>query len=56
MGDARYVNSASYALVPGWHVIDKKGVLRFNSTGHRPRDNPYTVALAGIPDLLKERR
>lgn len=54
VGDERYVNSASYRLVPGFHVIDKSFVLRYDGSGHRPVDPPYDVALASIPDLLAE--
>lgn len=52
VGDARYVNGASYALVPGFQVIDRDFVLRYDGAGHHPVDHPYDVALAGIPDLL----
>lgn len=54
VGDARYVNPASYALVPGFHVIDKNFMLRWDGSGHHPVDDPYDVALAGIPRLLDE--
>lgn len=55
VGDARYVNRASYALVPGFQVIDRDFVLRYDGAGHHPADHPYDVALAGIPDLLAGR-
>lgn len=55
VGDERYVNPASYALVPGFQVIDRDFVLRFDGSGHAPVDHPYDVALAGIPDLLAGR-
>lgn len=54
VGDARYVNPASYALVPGFHVIDRSFTLRYDGSGHHPVDPPYDVALAGIPKLLDE--
>ncbi|MCO5171833.1 MAG: hypothetical protein M9894_36500 [Planctomycetes bacterium] len=52
VGDERYVNPASYALVPGFQVIDRDFVLRYDGSGHHPVDHPYEAALAGIPALL----
>jgi hypothetical protein len=54
-GDARYVNPASYALVPGFQVVDRAFTLRWDGAGHHPPDHPYDVALAGIPGLLADR-
>lgn len=55
VGDERYVNPASYALVPGFQVIDRDFVLRYDGSGHHPVDHPYDVTLAGIPELLDAR-
>lgn len=54
VGDERYVNPASYALVPGFQVIDRAFVLRYDGSGHHPVDHPYEVALAGVPGLLRQ--
>ena len=55
VGDARYVNQASYDLIPGFQVLDRAGVLRADGTGHRPKDDPYRAVLGLIPALLAER-
>jgi hypothetical protein len=55
VGDARYVNQASYDLIPGFQVIDRAGVLRADGTGHQPKDDPYRGVLGLIPALLAER-
>jgi hypothetical protein len=43
---------ASYAMVPGFQLVDADFVLRFDSTGHKPRHNLWTDLLAGLPALL----
>ena len=57
-GDGRYLKgelfAASYALVPGFWVVDRRFVLRSDGTGHRPQDDPYRVTLALVGDLLRE--
>lgn len=47
-------HAASFAMVPGFQVIDRKGVLRYDGAGHHPPDHPYDVALAAVPALLNE--
>lgn len=53
-GTTALANQASYALVPGFQLIDRQGVLRYDGCGHHPQDNPYDVVLASIPALLGE--
>ncbi|MBL4844009.1 MAG: hypothetical protein JKY65_00665 [Planctomycetes bacterium] len=55
VGDARYINRASYNLIPGFQLIDKNFVLRSDSSGHRPKDNLYTKLAPMVKVLLKER-
>lgn len=55
VGDARYVNQASYDMIPGFQVVDRAGVLRADGTGHSPKDDPYRAVLGSIPALLAER-
>lgn len=43
---------ASYNLIPGFQLIDKKMILRSDSTGHRPKDSLYETLLPMIPNLL----
>jgi hypothetical protein len=43
----------AYNLVPGFHLIDKKFILRSDSTGHHPKDNLYTKLFPMVPYLLK---
>jgi hypothetical protein len=47
-------NDASYVMVPGFQLIDRQFVLRWDATGHHPRHNLYTQLLPEIPKLLKE--
>ena len=34
-------NAASYAMIPGFYLLDKNMVLRSDATGHHPRDDLY---------------
>lgn len=45
----------TYDLVPGFQIIDKHGILRYDATGHSPRHNLWTDALPAIPKLLDEK-
>jgi len=44
----------SYNLIPGFQLVDKKLVLRSDSTGHKPRDNLYSKLLPMVRKLLEE--
>ncbi len=46
-------NQASYDLVPGFQLVDRDFVLRWDATGHRPRHNLYHDLLPAIPGLLR---
>jgi len=47
-------NDASYVMVPGFQLVDRKFVLRWDATGHTPRHNLYTELLPAIPSILEE--
>lgn len=53
-GTRALANGGGYAMVPGFQVVDRKGVLRFDGSGHSPADDPYRTVLGSIPDLLRE--
>lgn len=46
---------ASYNLVPGFQLIDRDFVLRYDSSGHRPRHDLFRTLLPAIPTLLAEK-
>jgi hypothetical protein len=48
-------NQASYVMVPGFQLVDRHFVLRWDATGHTPRHNLYTELLPAIPSILEER-
>jgi hypothetical protein len=48
-------NQASYVMVPGFQLVDRRFVLRWDATGHTPRHNLYTELLPAIPAMLHER-
>ena len=43
---------ASLRMIPGVQLVDKRSVLRFDSTGHPPRHNLWTELLPAVPWLL----
>jgi hypothetical protein len=50
--DARYINRASYDMIPGFFLLDREGVLRFDATGHRPQHNLFTDLIPAISRFL----
>ena len=50
--DQRFINKASYDMIPGFFLLDKDLVLRADATGHQPRHNLFTELLAQIPKLM----
>ena len=53
-GDQRYINQASYDMIPGFFLVDQNFMLRSDSTGHHPKYNLFTHLLAMVPELLAE--
>jgi hypothetical protein len=53
--DESFINKATYNLIPGFQLVDKSFVLRFDSTGHHPKHNLFRQLLPAVPKLLKER-
>lgn len=49
---AAFQNDATYNLIPGFQLVDKDFNLRYDSTGHRPRNDLYRELLPAIPQLL----
>ena len=53
-GTTALADQAGYAMVPGFQLIDRQGVLRYDGSGHHPQDDPYDTVLASVPALLAE--
>jgi len=51
-GEAALHNQASYVMVPGFQLVDRDFVLRWDATGHQPRHDLYAELLPAIPALL----
>ena len=52
--DDRYINTASYDMIPGFFLVDRQGILQFDATGHRPKDDLYEELIPAIARLLSE--
>jgi hypothetical protein len=48
------VYRATYNLIPRFQLVDKNFILRYDSTGHHPRDNLFDTLLPMVPKLLTE--
>ncbi len=44
-----------YNLIPGFQLIDRDFVLRYDASGHHPRDSLWDDLLPAIPRLLNPR-
>ena len=54
-GGAPLANQASFNMIPGFLLLDKDLVVRYDATGHNPRHNLYTELLPAIPKLLQHK-
>jgi hypothetical protein len=51
-GDLR--GPVAHNLIPGFQLIDKNFVLRFDAAGHRPRHNFWTELLPAISGIVHQ--
>jgi hypothetical protein len=42
-------SKASWKMIPGVQLVDKESIVRYDSTGHRPRHNLWTELLPAVP-------
>ncbi len=52
-GDERFIGRASMAMIPGFHLIDREGVFRSDSAGHKPRHDLFKETLPLLGKLVK---
>ncbi len=55
-GDARYVSPATFALIPGFQVVDADFVLRSDATGHHPARNFWDHTFPLLAELVGQQR
>ena len=54
-GTPNLVNSKTYKLIPGIHLVDGDFILRLDASGHQPRDDMYRTLIPKIGELLSAR-
>ena len=54
VGTPEMIGPAAFNLIPGFQLVDRKFVLRSDSTGHAPKDNLYETLIPMIGTLLDE--
>ncbi len=52
VANAEMIGPESYAMIPGFQLVDAEFVLRWDSTGHNPRHDLWSDLLPQLPDLL----
>lgn len=52
-GDPSMLSRKTFNMIPGFHLIDRRYVLRSDSCGHRPKENLYTELLPKLGDLAR---
>ena len=54
VGEDYLIGPASYRMIPGFQLIDRDFVLRYDATGHRPRHDIWRELMPALPSLLAE--
>jgi hypothetical protein len=54
VGEDYLIGKASYAMIPGYQLVDRHFVLRFDSAGHRPKHSLWRELVPAIKPLLDE--
>lgn len=52
--DPYLLGQATRDMIPGFQIIDKDFILRYDSTGHKPKHDLYTELLPNVRGLLEE--
>ncbi|MBW2715438.1 MAG: hypothetical protein JRD03_05145 [Deltaproteobacteria bacterium] len=56
VGEPYLIGPASYKMVPGFQLVDKNFVLRFDAAGHNPTHSIWRDLLPAVASLLGEVR
>ena len=54
VGEDYLIGPASYRMIPGFQLIDRDFVLRYDGAGHQPRHDMWRELMPAIPSLLAE--
>lgn len=52
-GDASMLGKHTYDMIPGFHLIDRDFVLRYDSSGHRPKHDLYRDLLPALGEMVR---
>jgi hypothetical protein len=53
-GGELLANKASFRMIPGFLLLDRDLIVKFDATGHSPRHNLYTELLPAVSALIKQ--
>jgi hypothetical protein len=52
-GTAALQGDAGYGMIPGFQLVDRNFVLRYDSTGHKPTHDLYKTLLPAVSDFVR---
>ena len=55
-GGPALANQVSFAMIPGFMLLDENQTVRYDSTGHHPTHNLYTELLPAVRKMLESSR
>ena len=50
----KLASETTFRMIPGFMLLDKNRVVRFDSTGHQPKHNLYSELLPAIQEMLND--
>ncbi len=53
-GTSKFISQASYDLIPGFQLVDRNFILRYDATGHHPFHNWANELLPMVPVYVEE--
>ena len=53
-GSSDLHDNVSYNIIPGFQLIDKNFVLRYDSAGHNPKHDLWTELLPHVKNIIEE--
>jgi len=52
-GEQSMISRETYQMIPGFHLIDRHFVLRYDSSGHHPKDDLYRDLLPALGRMVR---
>lgn len=53
VGESNMIGNASYAMIPGFQLVDRDFILRSDATGHTPKHDLYRQLIPALKNMLR---